>query len=701
MYYRFSYLIILFLIFQSCGTESTPDESQIIKDKITGYVQKGPFISGTSILMNELNSELTQTGNIFTSSIKNDLGLFELNNVELNSSFVEFTSSGFYFNEVSGELSVSQLTLTSLSDIEDKTSINVNVLTHLEKKRVETLIKEGNSFSESKKQSRDELLSVFLMSIDNDSPFENFDISQNTEEGGVLLGISVILQGKRSIGELTELLSRIQNDFSTNGKLDDENLLNNLRTSTSNLDFKQIREHIESRLSDLNIDSPVPDFEKQLSSFLSGSNYPLTITIEGEGTVEEQIISQSKTTDYPYGTVVELTPTPSQGWEFVRWSGDMESTEQVIEVPIDRETNITVTFQRKEYPLNITIEGEGTVEEQIISQSKTTDYPYETVVELTPTPSQGWEFVRWSGDMESTDQVIEVTVDGETNITGTFQRIDYPLNITIVGNGTVEERSVSQPKTIDYSYETVVELTPVPETGWVFGRWEGDLTGVETPKQVVMDGEKNVSVIFRQPIFKLGDNGVTVVCENVKPEEKGIINGVEYEVVDNSLLRQRKDEGVDMTKLCTSLVTDMSHMFMEKMSFNQDIGNWDVSNVTNMNSMFQSTTFNQDIGSWDVSNVEDMSGLFYDSEFDSPIGEWDVGTVKNMFKMFNQSQFNQDIGGWDVSNVINMVDMFKVSLFNQNISNWCVEKIQNQPGGFSVDSPLTEENSPNWGTCPD
>ena len=40
-------------------------------------------------------------------------------------------------------------------------------------------------------------------------------------------------------------------------------------------------------------------------------------------------------------------------------------------------------------------------------------------------------------------------------------------------------------------------------------------------------------------------------------------------------------------------------------AFNQDIGDWDVSNVTNMAAMFKSANeFNQDLSDWDISKVQ-------------------------------------------------------------------------------------------------
>ena len=88
-----------------------------------------------------------------------------------------------------------------------------------------------------------------------------------------------------------------------------------------------------------------------------------------------------------------------------------------------------------------------------------------------------------------------------------------------------------------------------------------------------------------------------------------------------------------------------------------NIGDWDVSNVTNMGGMFKSASnFNQDIGSWDVSNVTAMYSMFFATAFNQDISGWDVGSVANMRKGCSSHafSFNQDIGGWDVSNVTKM-----------------------------------------------
>jgi len=110
----------------------------------------------------------------------------------------------------------------------------------------------------------------------------------------------------------------------------------------------------------------------------------------------------------------------------------------------------------------------------------------------------------------------------------------------------------------------------------------------------------------------------------------------------------------------TSLITDMSELFYDT-TFNDDISDWDVLNVNNMNSIFAfATDFNQDISDWDVSSVTDMAWMFHGaSNFNGDLSNWDVSSVTYMNAMFyNAENFNQDISEWDVSSVTAMNQMF-------------------------------------------
>ena len=135
-----------------------------------------------------------------------------------------------------------------------------------------------------------------------------------------------------------------------------------------------------------------------------------------------------------------------------------------------------------------------------------------------------------------------------------------------------------------------------------------------------------------------------------------------------------------------SLITDMSYLFQEKRTFNDNISLWNVSNVTNMTLIFfRANEFNQDISGWNVSNVTSMNGMFqYANEFNQDISGWDVSNVTNMYKMFiGDLDFNHDISGWDVSNVTTTEYMFMTAhSFNQDISGWDVSNVSNMGSMF-------------------
>ena len=214
-----------------------------------------------------------------------------------------------------------------------------------------------------------------------------------------------------------------------------------------------------------------------------------------------------------------------------------------------------------------------------------------------------------------------------------------------------------------------------------FGEFYGNEVSFITSEEPV-----NCDVVY------LAENGVTIkACEDANVGDTGVINGVTYTVVDETMLREMVDNEEDVTALVTTKVTNMFELFFIDLEtptdFNQDISSWDVSNVTDMGYMFAvATVFNQDISSWDVSSVTNMRTMFYKAEtFNQPIGDWDVSNVASMRSIFNRaSAFNQDISNWDVSNVTSMKYMFYVAQsFNQPIGNWDVSNVTDMQQMFS------------------
>jgi surface protein len=124
----------------------------------------------------------------------------------------------------------------------------------------------------------------------------------------------------------------------------------------------------------------------------------------------------------------------------------------------------------------------------------------------------------------------------------------------------------------------------------------------------------------------------------------------------------------------THNVTTMDRMFSGVTSFNQPIGAWDTHNVTTMDRMFAgATSFNQPIGAWNTHNVTNMNGMFYNAAlFNQPIGAWNTHNVTTMCCMFSHAtSFNQPIGAWDTHNVTDMDRMFLgATSFNQPIGAW-------------------------------
>jgi hypothetical protein len=354
-----NFMITILAGFILYGCTDKDSGSLIKKDSISGFAQKGPFINGTTITISELNNDLDQTGKSFISQITDNKGGFTANNLVLISPFVNLRADGFYFNEISGEQSAAQITLNALSDISDKSSINVNLLSSLEKPRTEYLIKQGTRFGEAKIQAQAEVLSLFNIQKEGMETSEELDISKEGDDNAILLAVSLILQGYRTEGELTELISNISSDLMEDGVLSTAALGSKLINQALILDTISIRNNLESRYQDLGVEAVIPRFEKYLTNFIEHTSFEITeqpFVYPADGLYGENILDIIKTqytdtifslaADLATGAILKIKITSlTDGIWYYRVMNESETNWNVTTFDMDQKTQIFTTIE--------------------------------------------------------------------------------------------------------------------------------------------------------------------------------------------------------------------------------------------------------------------------------------------------------------------------------------------------------------------
>jgi surface protein len=165
--------------------------------------------------------------------------------------------------------------------------------------------------------------------------------------------------------------------------------------------------------------------------------------------------------------------------------------------------------------------------------------------------------------------------------------------------------------------------------------------------------------------------------------------------------------GLGIDQWDTSNVSTMQAMFQSATDFNQYIGSWDTSSLGNMRDMFRSSPFNNGdaagvsgggvgigMDNWDTSSVTDMTNMFNsNANFNQYIGSWDTSSVTSMAGTFlATSSFNQDIGGWNTSSVTAMNNMFaSATAFDQNLGSWNISSLTDA-SGMLTGTALTTPN---------
>ncbi len=470
----------------------------------------------------------------------------------------------------------------------------------------------------------------------------------------------------------------------------------------------------------------------QVTAVLKPKTYLIQATASPGGTIQKP--QQHQATK---GQTIVFNAQANQNHVFERWTTDGSPGCPTLQNPTQPKLSLTTIgacafqarFTKAQRTITTAINEGGT-----ITPSQTV--PHGQTVRITIEVDDDYTLEEWNSDcgsFSSNETTITLIATKDCQVSALLEKVEEETTPT---TETPPSPTTENPP------------TPTPSTP------PSNPTPVN-PQPVIPD-PVDAADACAQPL-EFAPNGHTIqvkeACRGFQRDEINKLNlyhlvgktptfqGVTYTIVDDFSIRDRRDQGLPMSNIVTTFVTNMNSLFSNNhgcdeqqmncrfvsSTFNEDISHWDTSNVTTMDFMFRgasafnqdigqwnvgqvtsmaalfekATAFNQNIGSWNVSKVTNMGGMFFQATaFNQDIGKWNVSRVETMTSMFSGAgAFNQDIGEWDVGNVRNMILMFsEASKFNQDISGWNVNNVRNC-SFFSTSSSLIQAYHPPFSNC--
>lgn len=239
---------------------------------VRGAAQKGPFIVGATVSIAALDQTGAQTGQVFMSQIRNDLGEFELT-VPTLPQFAELEASGFHFNEVTGALSGAELTLRSIAAL-DGTPTYINVITHLAANRTRALASSGGDLTAAQTTAEQELRAALPIGAPSGGavPASLLNLlGGDTDSNAYLFAVSVVFAQAAVTAnpnavdaELQQLLNTAALDFA-DGTFEPA-LIARLEAAERVIDVERVHASFRRRLLAIGSTAVVPDLNRVMDS---------------------------------------------------------------------------------------------------------------------------------------------------------------------------------------------------------------------------------------------------------------------------------------------------------------------------------------------------------------------------------------------------------------------------------------------------
>jgi hypothetical protein len=248
---------------------------------LSGAVAKGPFIVGSTVVINPVDNLGNPTGQSFPTSTRDDLGNFSVTFDYRGP--VLMTGSGYYFNEVENALSGSALTLKAFAEITSggPQHAYVNAITHLTQQRIVTLVGQGTTLSLATSRAETELetaLAIGGSGFDPGAPGNQLSLEGGNNVasayafavGAVIAEVAHRSMDPGSIdAKLQQFINTTALRFSAGGTLD-QAATTAIRTAQQCVEPEAVTAALATRFTSVGSSAVVPDINLALDSDLDG-----------------------------------------------------------------------------------------------------------------------------------------------------------------------------------------------------------------------------------------------------------------------------------------------------------------------------------------------------------------------------------------------------------------------------------------------
>jgi hypothetical protein len=233
-------------------------------------------------------------------------------------------------------------------------------------------------------------------------------------------------------------------------------------------------------------------------------SYDLTVASTDGGVVTSP---GEDTFTYDCGTLVALVAAAEEGYYFVNWSGDVDTIANInaptTTITMMGDYSITASFELIP-PGQFILTASSTAGGSVTTPGEGT-FPYDegTVVDLVAEAEDCYEFVNWTGDVDTIADVYSastnITMDADKNVTANFALFSYNLTVDSTDGG-----QVTSPEEGTHTYDcgTVVDLVAEAEGGYCFDRWTGNVSAITdiyaAETTITMSGNYSITANFIQ-----------------------------------------------------------------------------------------------------------------------------------------------------------------------------------------------------------